>query len=92
ASVGAGAVSLIAFSGTPAPAASQAPTIEIQAPPGTQVLLNGEAVGKTVSVEPDRAHQLQVDLKGHESWTTSVRLGLGETRVFVVMPVDLPAN
>ncbi|MEQ1504680.1 MAG: hypothetical protein ABMB14_20740, partial [Myxococcota bacterium] len=71
------------------PPSNRTPTIEVLAPMGTQVLLNGEAVGKTVLVDPDRVNKLEVTVRGHEPWSTDVKLGAGETRVFVVSPVDV---
>jgi hypothetical protein len=66
------------------PPAQAPPMIEVVAPIGTQILLNGEAVPKTVAVEPDRVHTLEVTVRGFPPWTTSVKLTRGETRVFVV--------
>ena len=55
----------------------------------TQIRLDGDAVGPQMTVEPDKVHKLEVVLKGYQPWSTEVKLGLGETRVFVVKPIDL---
>jgi hypothetical protein len=70
----------------------QPPRIEVSAPSGTQITLDGDAVGKQVTVEPDKVHHLVVTLQGHEPWTTEVKLGMGETRVIVVSPVEVGAK
>jgi hypothetical protein len=72
------------YAGQKAPPPPSTPTIEVLAPVGTQILLNGEAVGKEIIVEPDVGHRLEITVRGHEPFTTEVKLGPGETRVFVV--------
>ncbi|MEZ4239338.1 MAG: serine/threonine-protein kinase [Myxococcota bacterium] len=67
-----------------APAPIDAPMIEVQAPVGTQILLDGEAVPKSVAVEPDRLHTLEVTVRDFPAWSTQVQLERGETRVFVI--------
>jgi serine/threonine protein kinase len=91
-SVAAGASLIASWGLTSGPVVeAKAPTIEVQAlnASQTQILIDGEAVGPQTAVEPDKVHRLEVDLKGYQPWTTDVKLGLGETRVFVVKPVDL---
>jgi serine/threonine protein kinase len=72
---------------TEAPA-SGTPMIEVLAPMGTQIVLNGDAVGKSVAVEPGVVQNLVVTVRGGEPWSTEVKLGPGETRVFVFTAVE----
>ena len=65
---------------------NNAPTITVQAPIGTAVVLNGDAVGGPVVVQPGVANTLEVTLKGHEPIRQTVTLGVGEARVIVVTP------
>ena len=67
----------------------QAPVIEVTAPVGTQILLDGEAVGKHVPVQADVVHKLVVTLQGQEPWRTDILLRVGETRVIVLSPVEV---
>ena len=84
----AGLIAGVGYAGQEDPLPESTPTIEVIAPMGTQILLNGEAVGKQITVEPDRIHRLEVTLRGLEPWTTEVKLRAGETRVFVVTAVE----
>lgn len=86
--VAAGLIAGYGYSGQEPPPIASTPTIEVIAPMGTQILLNGEAVGKEITVEPNKIHRLEVTIRGHEPWTTEVKLGPGETRVFVVTAVE----
>lgn len=86
--IAAGLIAGFGYAGQEGPPPESTPTIEVIAPMGTQILLNGEAVGKQISVEPDRIHRLEVTLRGLEPWTTEVKLRAGETRVFVVTAVE----
>jgi len=63
---------------------SNSPTITVQAPKGTAVLLNGDAVGGPVSVQPGDSNTLEVTLKGYEPYRQTVVLGAGEARVIIV--------
>jgi hypothetical protein len=66
-----------------------APTqIEVVAPSGTQILLDGDAVGRRVTVTPNELHKLMVTLRDHEPWTTELNLQAGESRVIIVTAVE----
>jgi eukaryotic-like serine/threonine-protein kinase len=71
------------------PPPQDSPMIEVVAPMGTQILLNGEAVPKSVAVEPDRLHTLEVTVRGFPPWTTNVKLSRGETRVYMIKAEEL---
>jgi serine/threonine protein kinase len=64
--------------------ANHAPTIRVEAPRGTAVMLNGDAVGGPVSVNPGEANALEVVLKGYEPYRQTITLSTGEERVIVV--------
>ena len=63
---------------------SNAPTIHVEAPKGTSVVLNGDAVGGPVSVRAGEPNTLEVTLKGHETYRDTLTLQAGEARVIVV--------
>jgi serine/threonine protein kinase len=63
---------------------SHAPTVRVEAPQGTAVMLNGDAVGGPVSVKPGVSNTLEVVLKGHEPYKQTITLNAGEERVIVV--------
>ena len=82
----------VAPGSTPAPAATD-PHLEIAAPIGTQIVVDGEAVGKTATVTPGVPHELVVTLQGAEPWKTTLTLQAGETRVFVISEAQVhPAD
>ncbi len=90
--VGATVATLIALlvPNRPAPVAvPTAPTqIEVVAPTGTQILLDGDAVGPKTQVAPGELHKLVVTLGGHEPWTTELKLQAGESRVIIVTAAE----
>lgn len=82
------AAGLVAWTGIPAePPPTGTPMLEVQAPKGTQIQLDGDAVGPSVPVEPG-IHALTVTVPGGEPWNTEIRFGPGETRVFVFTAVE----
>jgi serine/threonine protein kinase len=62
--------------------------IEVVAPNGTEILLDGDAVGARTSVTPNDAHKLSVKLQNQAPWTTDLKLQPGETRVFIVTAAE----
>jgi hypothetical protein len=83
------AAGLLAWTTGPVePPPTGTPMIEVLAPMGTQIVLNGDAVGKSVAVEPNVVQKLEVTVRGGEPWSTEVKLGPGETRVFVFTAVE----
>jgi serine/threonine protein kinase len=83
------AAGLLAWTSGPGePPPTGTPMIEVLAPMGTQIVLNGDAVGKSVAVEPGVVQKLVVTVRGGEPWSTEVKLGPGETRVFVFTAVE----
>ncbi len=71
--------------GAAAPAAG--PTqIEVVAPVGTEILLDGDAVGPRTTVSAGESHKLLVKLRDQQTWSTELKLQPGETRVFIVTP------
>ncbi|MBA2320514.1 MAG: serine/threonine protein kinase, partial [Deltaproteobacteria bacterium] len=66
-------------------------SLRILAPPGTAVLVNGDAIGSEVRVEPGEVTHIEVRLPGREPWTQDLTLRAGELRIVVVTPADVPA-
>lgn len=67
-----------------APVSGNEPAIRVVAPGGTQIRLNGDAVGSEVRVQPGVEHELEIHLRNHEPWVDKVTLQPGEERVFVI--------
>ena len=61
-----------------------APTIRVEAPQGTSVVLNGDAVGGPMSVKAGEPNSLEITMKGHEPFQQTITLGVGEARVIIV--------
>ncbi len=72
-------------------AGSTDPHIEVVAPPGTQILVDGDAVGRSVGVAPGKPHELTITLQGMPPWKTTLTMSAGETRVFVIEAPTVPA-
>lgn len=87
-SLAAGLVASYGYGGPPPPP-PHSPTIEVIAPIGTQILLDGEAVAKEFPVEPDRLHHLEVTIKGYAPFTADLKLGMGESMVYMINAVDV---
>ena len=60
------------------------PVIRVVAPAGTQITLDGDAVGKEITVAPGEQHTLEVTLRDHAPWTTELTLEKGDERVIIM--------
>jgi serine/threonine protein kinase len=60
------------------------PRIEIVAPPGSVVEIDGAVVGGPKTVDAGVPHTVRVALRGAPPWTTTLTLDAGQTRVIVV--------
>ena len=60
------------------------PQIHVVAPPGTQVVIDGNVVGKRVDVTAGELHRVEVTLQGQPPWTEELVLNRGEHRVLIL--------
>ena len=74
--------------GGAAPPTTRAATVQIVAPPGTEIKLDGDAVGTRFTV-PDGDHELWIHVEGHDPWTDRLTVSPGEQRVFTFTSVEL---
>ena len=56
------------------------------APPGTQIRIDGDVVGKQTEVAPGAPHRVEVTLQGEAPWADEVVLNRGEQRVIIIGP------
>ena len=68
------------------------PKLRVMTPNGTTVRLNGELMSGDTEVAAGTPHQLQIELRGHESWSHTLSLAEGETRVLIVTATELQAT
>jgi hypothetical protein len=73
------------------PPASGPPRIEVVAPPGSIVEIDGAVVGGPKTVDAGVPHTVRVALQGAPPWTTTLTLDAGQTRVIVVT-AETPAG
>jgi serine/threonine-protein kinase len=87
--LGAGSVLIVtaAFDITTSPGA----TLRVLAPPGTAVLVNGEAIGPEVQVDPGKLQHIEIRMPGRDPWSQDLTLLEGELRILVVSPVEVAA-
>ena len=75
--------------GTQAPAeVAQPARLEVAAPAGAVVLVNGIQVGDGVSVGPNQPQQVEVTL-GDSSWSGTVSVGPNQTRMLLIDVAEL---
>jgi len=68
---------------------SRGAVVQVQAPPGTSIKLDGDAVGARFSVPTEGPHRIEIHLEGHEPWQEEVQFRHGEYRVFKIQAVEL---
>ena len=91
--LGAGSTVLVgAVAGVrPTAAVTQDARIRVSAPPGTAVLLDGDAIGAEAPAKHGVPHHLELRFPGHPALHQEITLQPGEIRVIVVTPVAAPA-
>jgi hypothetical protein len=63
--------------------------VQVVAPAGTSIKLDGDAVGTKFSVPTEGRHRIEIELDGHEPWSEEFSFSHGEYRVLHVEQVEL---
>ncbi|TVQ87374.1 MAG: serine/threonine protein kinase [Deltaproteobacteria bacterium] len=67
------------------------PKLQVHAPPGVEVKVDGVHVQGVVQLEPGRQYKVEVMPPGAEGSSLTVSAGPGEVRVLTIQPVELPS-